>query len=796
MIRYAGKRLADLGALAMIMAAASASAQTNEWKYDKLNDVMQRRSQQPGAVPVPPPAETQSGGSRGIQQIQPAEREQKYHQLRRDAEPSRPVIRGDVTGRADASRSGNLQSDRASGGGAATARPTVDAVPNVGSPPRTRGLRLAKPPAPPSAPAAGEVQVAGEVKEVPVAKPNSYVIQLRPETTGRQLDALLAKYKLRIVSDELIKIGSIVVEQQSSAPAETNRARSYSKIEEILEPRIIRDLRKEPAVKEAFVNTVVAPKWLPRPVATQLPMGAKTYKWRWGKADAADGNWGLKYLRMPTVWAILKSYRAKHPDKVAPTVGVIDSGFGRNADLTFTPVLDTPLAEALPGASACAVGHGTHVAGIVGAKFDNDGGIDGVAPNVGIEVVGVKADFVLERPQVQPGTAVEAEENSVDTVLMLYTDVLKTATRYVVPNLNDSSRLRVINLSLAYNWYNILGKKNPADNKILQRHIASEAALFKTLAELAQDKILFVVAAGNDSRGWETPLEAKWASSIAWAGTHETPQSKPSPNILVAEAFDRDGNRADFSNRGGHVSAPGVDIMSTAIAGSGQDVALCSGTSQAAPHVAAIAALMFEMAPDKKPKEIAEILKKTAQPSGQKFAAPLVDPLDAVLAASPETLGLLADLNNDGKVGRQDLVAFKESLASLQLIALRAAGSPAGSLIASAGPAPGDLNNDGLPDAGQVWWPRADLNGSGLATATAGDERSLCNGVMTDLDIIKLAWQDQTETFDRVMAELELTNPAPIAASAPPGAAPRPAALRSAPTRSLAQGPRSPCAPQ
>jgi hypothetical protein len=67
---------------------------------------------------------------------------------------------------------------------------------------------------------------------------------------------------------------------------------------------------------------------------------------------------------------------------------------------------------------------------------------------------------------------------------------------------------------------------------------------------------------------------------------------------------------------------------------------------------------------------------------------------------------------------------------------------------------------------------------------------------MTDLDIIKLAWQDQTETFDRVMAELELTNPAPIAASAPPGAAPRPAALRSAPTRSLAQGPRSPCAPQ
>ncbi len=348
---------------------------------------------------------------------------------------------------------------------------------------------------------------------------------------------------------------------------------------------------------------------------------------------------------------------------------MIDSGFGRNEDVDFKPVLDTALTPALPGASPCSAGHGTHVAGIIGAKFDNSFGIDGAAPNVGLEVVNVKADYVLERPQAPASSPAEAEENSVDTVLMLYTDVLKTATKYIVPNLNDASRLRVINLSLAYNWYAILGKKNPADNRALQRHISSEAALFKTLAELAQDKILFVVAAGNNSRGWDVPLEAKWASSIAWAGTHEAPNSKPSPNILVVEAYDRDGKRADFSNRGGHIAAPGVEIMSTALTPSGKDFALCSGTSQAAPYVAAIAALLFELEPDKKPSQIAEILKTSARPSGQKYAAGQLDPLEALLESSPDALSVLADLNGDGVVDKKDLLAFRDEMDAMQMVA-------------------------------------------------------------------------------------------------------------------------------
>jgi Subtilase family len=756
MIRFSKLRLAAVFALATIVAGSPASAQTTDWKYDKLNDLLQRRFSVPGAAPTPSRPEPNQG-TRSLQQIAPEQQEQKYHQLEKEdqgrASP-RPLLRGQA---ADT-----------------TVAPTE----------RTRGFRAAtRSPAL----AAGAVQ---PVEQVPVAKPNSYVIQLKPDTTGAQLDALLAKYKLRIVSDELIKLGSLIVEQ-AAAPEEANRARSFNKIEDVLEPKIIRDLRREPAVKEAFVNSVVGPKWVPKPVATQVPIGDKIYKWRWGKADAADGNWGLKQLRMPTVWAILKSWQAKHTGAVSPVVGIIDSGFGKNDDIDFTLALDTPLARALPGAPPCDAGHGTHVAGIVGAKFDNAVGIDGAAPNVGLEVVGVKADFVLERP-LNPGSSpAEAEEIIVDTVLMQFTDVMKTATKYVVANLSDTSRLRVVNLSLAYNWYRILGKKNPADNRALQRHIASEAALFKTLAELAQERILFVVAAGNDSRGWDVPLEAKWASSIAWAGTHEAPQSKPSPNILVVEAYDRDGKRADFSNRGGHVAAPGVEIMSTALSQSGHDFALCSGTSQAAPHVAAIAALLFEIAPDKKPGEIADIIKKTALPSGQKYAAAQLDPLEAVLESAPDALGMLADLSGDGAVDKKDLMAFKDRMDSLRLVA--AADQPMHSLAASTEPSgPADRDGDGVPDGGQVWWPRADLNGSGLASFEAADLRPVCKAMRTDLDIIKLAWQDQAQSFDQAVAELQLTNPSAMAAATPAG--PTTVRVRSAQTRSLVDTRGGPCA--
>lgn len=64
------------------------------------------------------------------------------------------------------------------------------------------------------------------------------------------------------------------------------------------------------------------------------------------------------------------------------------------------------------------------------------------------------------------------------------------------------------------------------------------------------------------------------------------------PNLISVAATDRQDKLAPFSNRGGqsvHLAAPGVDIHSTLLEGRYGSM---SGTSQAAPHVAGVAALI------------------------------------------------------------------------------------------------------------------------------------------------------------------------------------------------------------
>ena len=86
------------------------------------------------------------------------------------------------------------------------------------------------------------------------------------------------------------------------------------------------------------------------------------------------------------------------------------------------------------------------------------------------------------------------------------------------------------------------------------------------------------------------------------------------------------------------MSAPGVDIMST-LAGGRDAQGVCSGTSQAAPHVAALAGILFELDPTKTPAEVAEIIKKSATaPKEGSLAAGSIDALEAVAQLSPVSM--------------------------------------------------------------------------------------------------------------------------------------------------------------
>jgi subtilisin family serine protease len=110
--------------------------------------------------------------------------------------------------------------------------------------------------------------------------------------------------------------------------------------------------------------------------------------------------------------------------------------------------------------------------------------------------------------------------------------------------------------------------------------------LFERLASFIRARrqpVLLVAAAGNESRrdldpGFDIAVSPPAVSdgfiSVAALGS--------APDGFYA---------ADFSNTGANVSAPGVDIVSADLK---QGLAIMSGTSMAAPHVAGIAALWAE----------------------------------------------------------------------------------------------------------------------------------------------------------------------------------------------------------
>ncbi|MCC3355812.1 S8 family peptidase [Bacillus sp. REN16] len=131
---------------------------------------------------------------------------------------------------------------------------------------------------------------------------------------------------------------------------------------------------------------------------------------------------------------------------------------------------------------------------------------------------------------------------------------------------------------------------------------------------------------------------------VAASGNDNSSQpSFPSayPQVLSVAAVDLNGDKADFSNYGDYidVSAPGVTIPSTYI---DEQYAALSGTSMAAPHVAALAGLMRSINPNLSNKDIMDIIKRTSLDLGKTgkdiyFGEGLIDIVQALNQAKQGT---------------------------------------------------------------------------------------------------------------------------------------------------------------
>ena len=180
-----------------------------------------------------------------------------------------------------------------------------------------------------------------------------------------------------------------------------------------------------------------------------------------------------------------------------------------------------------------AVGHGTHVAGTIGAVGDNGTGVAGVSWNVRIMPLRVA-----------------------DANVALSDAAVASAFAYA-----GRMGAKVVNASLG--------------------------GTYTSSAELAAlngaPNTLFVVSAGNSNQNIKT--------------TPVSPCTLPAANIICVGATGPTDARASFSNYAPtqvDIAAPGVNILSTL---PGDQYGYYNGTSMASPHVAGVAALVFAAYP-------------------------------------------------------------------------------------------------------------------------------------------------------------------------------------------------------
>jgi cell wall-associated protease len=264
--------------------------------------------------------------------------------------------------------------------------------------------------------------------------------------------------------------------------------------------------------------------------------------------------------------------------------------------------------------------HGTHVAGIIGAKRNNKIGVDGVADNVKIMIIRAVPD---------------GDEHDKDIAL---------AIRYAVDN-----GAQVINMSF--------GKSFSPEKKWVDEAV-----------EYAKSKdVLLVHAAGNDHKNidstWNFPsatFKENGKKATNWisvgASGDETIDQKSDFYPLVA----------GFSNYGKKevdVFAPGVKIYSTVPGGN--NYANAQGTSMAAPVVTGLAALILEYYPNLSAAQVKYVIENsTTVPSfdvnvpdsDKKVKLSEISRSGGVVNAY-EALKLAATLKGERKTGN-DLKAF------------------------------------------------------------------------------------------------------------------------------------------
>lgn len=326
------------------------------------------------------------------------------------------------------------------------------------------------------------------------------------------------------------------------------------------------------------------------------------------------GNWGVKAINAPQAW--------EYQEYMSPVkIGVYDNMFMPHEDLTYEKIWN--FYNYSEGSDVQADNHGTSVAGVMSAGFDN-----------GIGIAGVACEHELY------AYAYDANIGSVDESVTGTIMEFKYALALMIGN-----GVRVLNFSNAIEQNITFAASGRISNNEASERARNYISKYTGVLESFLERLLirgydFVIiqSAGNDNNDYFVEDNSKYGCyKIAmdkYGNLLETINENAltggvsakynsffsfsdelANRIIVVGAYGCHNNEfymSNFSNVGSRVDvvAPGENIEST-VPYNRYDNEL-SGTSYAAPFVSGIAALVYSVNPELSGIQVKEIIVGTA----------------------------------------------------------------------------------------------------------------------------------------------------------------------------------------